>query len=68
MVAVTDRSASMMMPIIMQYIRPGKSIMFDEWRAYNGIGAAVCMDTLTNHSLNFVDPKTSAYTQRIERS
>jgi len=71
MVPVQDRSASTLMPIITQYIRPGTTIMSDQWRAYNGITAAASMDythLTVNHSLHFIDPKTGANTQRIERS
>jgi transposase-like protein len=71
MLAVPDRSAATLMPLITQYIRPGTTIMSDQWRAYNGIAAAAGMGythETVNHSLNFVDPNTGANTQRIERT
>ena len=38
MVVVPDRSKNTLMPIITQYIRPGTTVMSDEWRSYNDIG------------------------------
>ena len=43
MLAVNDRSAETLMPLITQYILPGTTIMSDQWRAYNGIAAAAGM-------------------------
>jgi len=71
MFAVPDRGAATLMPIITQCIRPGTTIISDQWRAYNGIVAAPGMGythETVNHSLHFVDPNTGANTQRIERS
>ena len=69
--AVPDRSAATLMPIITQYILPVTTIMSDQWRVYNGIAAAPCMgytQETVNHSLHFINPNTDANTQRIERS
>lgn len=71
MLAVPDRSAATLMPIIQQYILPGTTVMSDKWRAYNGIATAAGMGyshQTVNHSLNFIDPNTGANIQRIERS
>ena len=35
---VEDRSAASLMPLILQYIRPGTTIVSDCWAAYNKIG------------------------------
>jgi len=71
MFTVPDRSAATLLPIISDSIRPGTTIMSDQWPAYNGIvgipGAGFQHATV-NHSLNFVDPNTGAHTQHIERS
>ena len=37
MVVVPDRSKNTLLPIIQQYIRPGTTIMSDEWAAYHDI-------------------------------
>lgn len=69
MFAVPDRSAATLMPIITANIRPGTTVLSDQWRAYNGIALLPGYTHETvNHSLNFVDPNTGANTQRIERS
>jgi transposase-like protein len=67
-VPVPKRDATTLMPIILQKIRPGASIISDEWRAYRGIQAQGYAHLTVNHSRNFVDPTTGAHTQNIERS
>ena len=44
-------------------------IITDEWRAYSRIHqlGRNYRDLTVNHSLNFVDPQTGAYTQTVER-
>lgn len=69
MFPVQDRSAATLMPIITAQIRPGSTVISDQWQAYNGIGGVPGLTHQTvNHSVNFVDPVTGANTQRIERS
>ena len=70
MFTVPDRSAATLLPIIHDSIRPGTTIMFDLWRAYNGIGVmgAGYQHLTLNHSINFVGPVTGAHPQNIERS
>jgi transposase-like protein len=71
MYTVPNRTGATLMPIIRQSIRPGTTIMSDQWQAYNAIAAAPGMGyahETVNHSLHFVDPNTGANTQRIERS
>lgn len=64
LIAVENRSAASLIPIINQYIRPGSTIYSDEWKAYRSIEnfehLTVC------HKYNFVDPDTLAHTQGIE--
>ena len=65
MYAVSDRSAATLLPIIQTFIRPGSTVMSDLWRAYGGMG----FQRLTiNHTLHFVDPRSGAHTQSVERS
>ena len=67
MVEVADRSKNTLLPIIQQYIRPGTTIISDEWRAHHDIGTLPGYTHQTvNHSHNFVDPVTGAHTQSIE--
>lgn len=66
LVAVAERSAAQLLPIIQEYIRPGTTIISDEWRAYNGIYRLGYEHYRVNHTYNFVDPNTGAHTQTIE--
>ena len=65
---VPDRTKITLLPIIQQYIRPGTTIISDEWKAYHDIGTIPGGYThqTVNHSKNFVDPVTGAHTQAIE--
>ncbi|KAF7684985.1 hypothetical protein CDIK_4266 [Cucumispora dikerogammari] len=63
---VEDRSAASLMPLILQYIRPGTTIVSDCWAAYNKIGQHDYSHLTVNHSLYFVDPETRANTNRVE--
>ena len=67
MVFVPDRTTATLMPLINQYIRPGSTIISDQWRAYRGIQVAGFSHQTVNHSRNFVDPDTLANTQTVER-
>lgn len=66
MVEVNDRSASTLLPIIQQYVKPGSTVISDEWRAYNRISSLGMTHETVNHSLNFVDPASGAHTQNVE--
>ena len=66
MMVVPDRSKNTLMPIITQYIRPGTTIISDEWRAYNDIGISGYTHQTVNHSVNFVNPSSGAHTNGVE--
>ena len=66
MMVVPDRSKNALMPIIMQYIRPGTTIISDEWRAYFDIGTSGYTHLTVNYSKNFIDPTTGAHTNAVE--
>jgi len=68
MLVVPDRTKQTLLPLVQQYIRPGSTVMSDQWRAYFDIGATGSgySHLTVNHSVNFVDPGTGAHTQSIE--
>ncbi|KAI6661847.1 hypothetical protein LOD99_9799 [Oopsacas minuta] len=66
MIPVVDRSASTLIPLVNEFIRPGSIIMSDKWVSYNQIHPGTFPHYTVNHSENFVDPTTGAHTQTIE--
>ncbi len=66
MVEVSDRSAATLVPIILEFIKPGTTVISDEWRAYSRINMLNMSHDTVNHSVNFVDPQSGAHTQNIE--
>lgn len=67
LMAVPDRSANTLIPIIQERIRTGSTIISDKWKAYNGIRNAGYNHETVNHTFNFVDPTSGAHTQNVER-
>ena len=66
MISVDDRSAATLIPIIERYIKPGTTILSDEWASYNLIPPANFTHLTVNHSIHFVVPGTDIHTQTIE--
>ena len=62
MVEVRDRSAATLLPIIQRFIKPGTTVISDEWRAYRQISSLGMAHQTVNHSLNFVDPVSGSGT------
>ena len=63
MVAVPDRTAATLLPIIAQHVLPGSRIITDGWRAYNQLA----QHDVVNHQLHFVDPNDpTLHTNTIE--
>ncbi len=56
MTIVNDRTAATLIPIIQAHIRPGTTIMSDEWSWISNITGY--SHQTVNHSQNFVDPVT----------
>lgn len=66
---VKKRSRAHLLPIITKHVRPGSSIISDQWRAYVGaLSVAGYSHYTVNHSRAFVDPDNGAHTQNIERA
>ena len=67
LVSVDRRDSATLIPIIYRYVRPGSTIISDEWKAYTCLRDSPQFQHLTvNHSINFVDPVTFAHTNTIE--
>ena len=67
MVPVPDCTSDTLLNIIKDYIELGTTIIPDCWKAYNCLGSEGDTHLKVNHKLNFVDPKTGAHTNSIER-
>jgi transposase-like protein len=66
LVAVPQRNAATLLPIIQQFIRPGTTVVSDLWAAYNTIGNIGYRHLTVNHQVNFVNPVTGAHTNTVE--
>lgn len=62
---VPNRSARTLLPIILENVAPGTTIITDEWRSYRKLGDTYEHMTV-NHSVNFVHPITVAHTNTVE--
>ena len=63
---VPRRNAATLMPLIIQWVRPGTEIWSDMWGAYNVIAAPGFQQDVVNHQYNFVDPNTRVTTNHVE--
>lgn len=66
-VPVEKRDSATLITIIKDYVRPGTTIISDCWKAYDSLEEEGFNHLKVNHSYNFVDPKTGAHTNNIER-
>ena len=62
---VERRDKHTLLPIILEKVAQGSTVITDCWKAYDDLKHSFTHLTV-NHSLNFVDPNTGAYTQNIE--
>ncbi|KAM9434088.1 uncharacterized protein Hap1MRO34_002771 isoform 1-T1 [Clarias gariepinus] len=62
------RSRRDLVPLVAHHVRPGSSIISDEWRAYRILPELGYNHHTVNHSRWYVDPHTGAHTQHIERA
>ena len=60
------RSERILLPIILQHVAPGTTIITDKWKAYINLDRHGFIHHDVNHSRNFVDPQTGAHTNTIE--
>ena len=63
---VPRRNAATLMPLIIQWVRPGTEIWSDILGAYNGIAAQGLQSDVVNQQYNFVDPNTGVTTNHVE--
>ena len=65
-----NRSREVLIPIIDQHCLDGTVFCSDGWKAYNKLKEHLqledCLHFPVNHSKNYVDPATGAYTQTVE--
>ena len=66
----SNRSREVLIPIIDQHCLDGTVFCSDGWKAYNKLKEHLqledCQHFPVNHSKNYVDPATGAYTQTVE--
>ena len=65
---VKNRSRRRLLPIIRKYVKPGSSMISDNWGAYNGLSRDRSIHCQVNHRRYFVHPDSGAHTQHIERA
>ncbi|KAJ0037207.1 hypothetical protein NL108_018673 [Boleophthalmus pectinirostris] len=65
---VERRSRRHLVPLVEHHVRPGTSIISDEWRTYRVLTDLGYDHHTVNHSRWYVDQHTGAHTQHIERS
>jgi hypothetical protein len=63
---VENRTANVLLPLILQVCREGSIIYSDQWAAYRNISSLNFEHLSVNHSLFFVEPNTLVNTQTIE--
>ena len=63
---VEKRDACTLIPLIMNNIEPGTTIISDGWAAYTRLQYMGYEHEVVIHEENFVDPISGAHTQRIE--
>ncbi|XP_069995056.1 uncharacterized protein [Penaeus vannamei] len=67
LVAVETRDSLTLLNVIKERIHPGTTVISDCWKAYNCLEKEGYQHLTVNHSYNFVDPKSKAHTNTIER-
>ena len=65
---VQKRDKETLIPLIVEHVNCGTTIITDCWKAYSDITKHDFTHLTVNHSYNFVDPNTGAHTQLIENT
>ena len=68
MVVIPNKAAATLISIIQNYVKPGSTIHTNELLSYSRLGTLGYVHQTVDHSTNFVDLITGAYTQNIECS
>ncbi|KCZ81760.1 hypothetical protein H312_00800 [Anncaliia algerae PRA339] len=63
---VLKRDALILIPIILQVVRPDSIIYSDEWPAYKALAKDNFLHHTITHKYNFVDPVSGVHTQNVE--
>lgn len=63
---ITSRNKYTLLEILKKYVNPESTIITDCWKGYVGLNNYFLRHQTVNHSKNFKDPITGAYTQTIE--
>jgi transposase-like protein len=66
LVPVAHRDAATLLPIIIDHVHPGTTVLSDEWRAYSTLPQHGYRHGTVNHSLHFRDPNTGIHTNTVE--
>jgi transposase-like protein len=66
LVPVKDRTTDTLMTVIRDRIEPGTTVISDCWGAYRGLGSEGYTHLTVNHSIEFLNPYTGAYTNTTE--
>lgn len=67
LVPVEKRDQGTLINIILERVEKGTTIITDCWSGYKNLSDFGYTHQTVNHSQNFVDPQSGAYTQNIER-
>lgn len=65
MEVIEDRKQQTLTPCIRKIVKNGTTIITDKWKGYSNLSQFYRHQTV-NHSKNFIEPETGAYTQTIE--
>ncbi len=68
LVPVEKRNKETLLPIIINHVHPGTTIVTDCWKAYSDLSSHDFEHLTVNHTYNFVDPHSGAHTQLIENT
>ena len=66
LLAVPSQNAATLMPLIIQWVKPGTKIWSNMLGAYIGIAAQGFQHNVVNHQYNFLDPNTGVTTNHVE--